>query len=76
MVCSTPTLPATVVMPTRSAHREAVMIAMASSIPGSQSRMIRGRCGVVMAGYLMATGATGEPTPPTKGSGVAARKNS
>jgi len=32
-----------VVMPTRSAHRAAATTAKASSTPGSQSKMIRGR---------------------------------
>ena len=71
VVCSTPTFPETVVMATRSVQRAAVMIAMASSTPGSQSRMIRGRSvmGEVLPGWLIAGStqvdldAAGSPRP-------------
>ena len=42
VVCSTGTFPDTEVIPTISVHLQAVIIAIASSTPGSQSRIIFG----------------------------------
>ena len=67
VVRSSGALPATVVMPSRSAWRAATTMAMASSCPGSQSRII-GTFVIAHAHPLGCSGGTCDVRPPTAAS--------